>query len=39
MAPFHHHLEKKGVPEWKIVMSCWLFGIVTSIVCIIIEVI
>lgn len=39
MAPFHHHLEKKGVPEWKIVMSCWLFGIITSIVCIIIEVV
>lgn len=39
MAPFHHHLEKKGIPEWKIVMSCWMIGIITSIICIIIEVI
>lgn len=26
MAPFHHHLEKKGWPEWKIVMLLWTYG-------------
>ncbi len=26
MAPFHHHLEKKGWPEWRIVMVFWLAG-------------
>ncbi len=39
MAPFHHHLEKKGEPEYKIVMMCWLYGLVCSIICVIIEVI
>ncbi|MBQ9730987.1 MAG: phospho-N-acetylmuramoyl-pentapeptide-transferase [Bacilli bacterium] len=39
MAPFHHHLEKKGQPEWKIVMMCWIYGLVCSIICVIIEVI
>lgn len=39
MAPFHHHLEKKGNPEWKIVMNCWLYGLLCAIICIIIEVI
>lgn len=26
MAPFHHHLEKKGWPEWKVIMTCWIVG-------------
>jgi len=38
MAPFHHHLEKKGQPEWRIVMGCWLFGLITSFICILMEV-
>lgn len=30
MAPFHHHFEKKGQPEWKVVMIFWMIGFVFS---------
>ena len=39
MAPFHHHLEKKGEPEWRIVMKVWLYGLICSFICLLIEVI
>lgn len=32
MAPFHHHLELKGFPEWKVVMILYVVGFVLSII-------
>ncbi len=32
MAPLHHHFEKKGLPEWKVVMIFWMIGFVSSII-------
>ena len=39
MAPLHHHFEKKGWQEWKVVMMFYLIGCFASIVAIIVEVI
>ena len=39
MAPLHHHFEKKGWEEWKVVMMFYLVGCFASILAIIIEVI
>ena len=39
MAPLHHHFEKKGWQEWKVVMMFYLIGCFASILAIIIEVI
>ena len=39
MAPFHHHLEKKGKNETQIVMSLWVYGFFCALLCLIIEVI
>jgi phospho-N-acetylmuramoyl-pentapeptide-transferase len=30
IAPFHHHLEAKGVAEETIVMKTWLIGAILS---------
>lgn len=38
MAPFHHHLELKGLPEWKIVMMLYIFGFVLSVISLVIGV-
>lgn len=32
MAPIHHHFEKKGVPEWKVVMSFWMIGFILAMI-------
>ena len=39
MAPLHHHFEKKGWQEWKVVMMFYLIGCFASLIAIIIEVI
>lgn len=39
MAPLHHHFEKKGWQEWKVVMVFYLIGCFASILAIIVEVI
>ena len=39
MAPLHHHFEKKGWQEWKVVMVFYLIGCFASMLAIIIEVI
>lgn len=39
MAPLHHHFEKKGWQEWKVVMMFYLIGCFASLLAIIIEVI
>ncbi len=39
MAPLHHHFEKKGWAEWKVVMMFYLIGCFASLLAIIIEVI
>lgn len=39
MAPLHHHFEKKGWQEWKVVMMFYLIGCFASMLAIIIEVI
>lgn len=39
MAPLHHHFEKKGWQEWKVVMVFYLVGCLASILAIIVEVI
>ncbi len=39
MAPLHHHFEKKGWQEWKVVMMFYLVGCFASMLAIIIEVI
>lgn len=35
MTPIHHHFEKKGWEEWKVVMVFWLVGIIFSLLAII----
>ena len=27
MTPIHHHFQKKGWPEWKIVLTFWIIGV------------
>ena len=39
MAPLHHHFEKKGWQEWKVVMMFYLIGCFASMLAIVIEVI
>lgn len=39
MAPLHHHFEKKGWEEWKVVMVFYLVGCFASLLAIIMEVI
>jgi phospho-N-acetylmuramoyl-pentapeptide-transferase len=31
MAPLHHHFQKKGFPEAKIVTRFWIVGIILSV--------
>ena len=31
LAPFHHHLEKEGLPEPKIVVRMWIVSILLAI--------
>jgi phospho-N-acetylmuramoyl-pentapeptide-transferase len=35
MAPLHHHYQKKGIPEPKIVSRFWIVGILLAILTII----
>jgi phospho-N-acetylmuramoyl-pentapeptide-transferase len=35
MAPLHHHFQKKGLPESKIVSRFWIVGILLAILTII----
>ncbi len=35
MTPIHHHFEKKGWAEWKVVMVFWLVGIIFSLIAIV----
>lgn len=30
MTPFHHHFQKKGWPEWKIVLTFWIIGVMLA---------
>ena len=30
MTPIHHHFQKKGWPEWKIVLTFWIIGVVLA---------
>ncbi len=39
MAPIHHHFEKKGYPEWKVVMMFWIIAVGFNIIAIIVGVI
>ena len=39
MAPLHHHFEKKGYEEMKVVMGFYLVGVFLSVFSIIVEVI
>ena len=32
MTPLHHHFEKKGIKEYRIVSYFWLFGIIFSLI-------
>jgi phospho-N-acetylmuramoyl-pentapeptide-transferase len=32
MAPFHHHFEKKGWPEPKVVVRFWIISIILGLV-------
>ena len=32
MAPLHHHYEKKGIKEYRIVSYVWLYGFILSII-------
>lgn len=38
MTPIHHHFEKLGWPEWKVVMVFWLVGIILAIIALMIGV-
>jgi phospho-N-acetylmuramoyl-pentapeptide-transferase len=31
MAPIHHHFQRKGIPETKIVVRFWIIGIIFAI--------
>ena len=35
MAPLHHHFQKKGIPEPKIVTRFWIIGIILAVVTIV----
>jgi phospho-N-acetylmuramoyl-pentapeptide-transferase len=35
MAPLHHHYQKKGIPEQKIVTRFWIIGIALAILAIV----
>lgn len=35
MAPLHHHFQKKGIPEPKIVTRFWIVGIILAVVTIV----
>ena len=35
MSPLHHHFQKKGLPEPKIVTRCWIVGIILAVVTIV----
>lgn len=35
MAPLHHHFQKKGIPEPKIVTRFWIMGIILAVVTIV----
>ena len=39
MTPLHHHFEKKGYDEMKVVMGFYLVGVFLSVFSIIVEVI
>ena len=30
MTPIHHHFQKKGWPEWKIVLTFWIIGVMLA---------
>ena len=32
MAPLHHHYQKKGYPESKIVLRFWIIGIILAVI-------
>ena len=35
MSPLHHHFQKKGIPEPKIVTRFWIVGIILAVVTIV----
>ena len=35
MSPLHHHFQKKGIPEPKIVTRFWIIGIILAVVTIV----
>ena len=35
MAPLHHHFQKKGIPEPKIVTRFWIIGIILAVLTIV----
>ncbi|MDE5639986.1 MAG: phospho-N-acetylmuramoyl-pentapeptide-transferase, partial [Odoribacter sp.] len=35
MAPLHHHFQKKGIPEPKIVTRFWIVGIILAVITIV----
>jgi len=35
MSPIHHHFQKKGIPEPKIVTRFWIIGIILAVVSIV----
>jgi phospho-N-acetylmuramoyl-pentapeptide-transferase len=35
MSPLHHHFQKKGIPESKIVMRFWIVGVFLSVMSIV----
>jgi phospho-N-acetylmuramoyl-pentapeptide-transferase len=35
MSPLHHHFQKKGYHEAKIVTRFWIVGIVLAVVCLV----
>ena len=35
MAPLHHHFQKKGIPEPKIVTRFWIVGIILAVLTIV----
>ncbi|MFK7948813.1 MAG: phospho-N-acetylmuramoyl-pentapeptide-transferase, partial [Saprospiraceae bacterium] len=35
MAPLHHHYQKKGIPEARLVVRFWIVGIILAVITII----
>ena len=35
MSPLHHHFQKKGIPEPKIVTRFWIVGIALAVITIV----